>query len=253
MTVAADPFTDIHCHLLPCLDDGPADWADFLALSRLAVADGIGTVVVTPHQLGRFEHVAADDIRRVTRQAQRQLDTSGIPLVLLPGAEVRVREGLVELVRAGSLCTLAEHGAHLLLELPSSLCLPLGRLLYQLDADGVCAILSHPERHRSLMQNIETLRAWVQQGCLVQIGAASVVGDFGRATQQACRRLLDQRLVHFVASDAHHPDRRPPRMRAAFSLVARWFGESEAKRLFVANPRAVAVGQSLRLPLPLGA
>lgn len=247
------PFTDIHCHLLPGLDDGPAHWDDALALARCLVADGIGTVIATPHQLGCHEANTVERIHERTAEAQRRVRAAGIPLRVLPGGDARVRDHLPALVRAGRVATLGGRGRHVLLELPHDICLPLGRMLYELDAAEVVGILSHPERNPALMGDHGRLRAWVEQGCLVQITAASVVGDFGAAAQRACRRLIDDQLVHFVATDAHNVHRRPPRMRLAFEQVIAWSNRALATRLFISNPQAVADGRVVRPPLPISA
>lgn len=243
-------FTDIHCHLLPGIDDGPADWDTTLAMARVAVAEGTDAVIVTPHQLGRYEANTADRIRRLAATAQDRLRAAGIALRVLPGADVRVRDGLPDLVHRGQVLTLGDHGAHLLIELPDDVLLPLEGLLYDLECRGVTCILSHPERHGVLMADPARVRAWVEQGCLLQVTAASITGHFGPYARRASHRLLRDGLVHLVATDAHGPAR-PPLLRAAFAQVCRLVGPAAARRLFVTNPGAVAAGVRFDTPLPV--
>jgi len=254
------PFTDIHCHLLPGIDDGPRDWKASVAMARKAVANGIGAMVATPHQLGRYEKNTADRILSLCAEAQQRIHDAGLPLTVLPGADVRIQEDLPELVENGQVLTLGVRGSrtedggwrienrgsesddglskmedgrseesaamssildpppsilhprssYLLMELPHEQVLPLGRLLYRLQSQGVSGILSHPERNRHLQENPEILRPWVQQGCLIQVTTGSITGRFGRTAQQVSRWLFAENLVHLVATDAHNATRRPP-------------------------------------------
>src|SRR5438105_1970888 len=99
-------FTDIHCHLLPQIDDGPKDWEASLAMARLAVANGIRTIVATPHQLGRYEKNSTDQILQLTAEAQQRVTQAGLSLTILPGGDVRIQEDLPELVERGQVLTL---------------------------------------------------------------------------------------------------------------------------------------------------
>jgi len=245
------PFTDMHCHLLPGIDDGPADWKGSLALARLAVTEGIGTMIATPHQLGRYESNSAARVQQLVREAQQRLADADIPLTVLPGADVRIREDLPELVERQEVLTLADRRVHLLVELPHDQVMPLGRLLYRLSAAGVCCILSHPERNGALLQDRELMRPWVQQGCLMQVTAGSITGHFGPDVQRMSRRLLEEGLVHLVGTDAHDVQRRPPALGAAYDLVCRWMGAELADPLFLTNPEAVAHGDLVAAPLPI--
>jgi protein-tyrosine phosphatase len=233
---------DIHCHLLPGIDDGPGDWELTLAMARTAVSEGIDTIIATPHQLGRYESNTAACIRSLVAEAQCRLDLAKIPLRVLPGADVRIRHDLTELVNRGEVVTLGDRRAHLLVELPPELSIPLGTLQDRLRRRGITCILSHPERNHALADNAEFIQRWVQQGGLVQVTAGSITGFFGPEAQRATKRLLREGLVHLVATDAHDVTRRPPLLRAARTTVARWVGTELAQVLFVTNPRAVVAG-----------
>jgi protein-tyrosine phosphatase len=246
-------FADIHNHLLPGIDDGAADWGATLAMARAAAAEGIRTVIATPHQLGRYGANTAARIRALAAEAQSRIVAAAVPLTVLPGADVRVREDLPELVQSGEVLTLGDRRAHLLLELPNEVVPPLGRLLYRLACLGVGVILSHPERHLILAGDPDLVRPWVRQGCLVQVTAGSITGRFGAQARRASRRLIREGLAHLVATDAHDTARRPPLLRDAHAQVVRWVGFDQAQRLFVHNPQAVAAGQEVQPPLPVSA
>ena len=245
------PFTDLHCHLLPGIDDGPRNWQTTLAMARLAVAEGIRTIVATPHQLGRYEVNTREQILELTAEAQRRVKAIGLPLTILPGADVRIREDLPQLLESRKVLTLADRQVHLLIELPHDQILPLGRLIYQLHRQGIACILSHPERNKRLQQNPELLRPWVQQGCLVQVTSGSITGHFGPEARRISRWLFREDIVHLVATDAHDANRRAPLLRQAFARACRWAGAAQAERVFVKNARAVIYGEAVDAPLPI--
>ncbi|HYO24964.1 MAG TPA: CpsB/CapC family capsule biosynthesis tyrosine phosphatase [Lacipirellulaceae bacterium] len=238
------PFVDIHCHLLPAVDDGPRDVAGALAMAQMAVADGTTTLVVTPHQLGSYSgRNRADDVRRRTADLQSELRAAGIPLTLLPGGDVRIEQDLPQRIAMGDALTLGDQGRHLLLELPHELYLPLEELLATLQRHGITGILSHPERNAGLLARPEIAARLVDAGCLMQVTAGSFTGAFGPQSQALAERMVGAGLVHFVASDGHGVESRRPRLSRAFDRVAELAGEPAAVDLCCRFPASVAAGQ----------
>lgn len=235
-------FVDIHCHLLPGVDDGAIDLAASLAMAQMAVADGIETIVATPHQLGAFRRNSGDDIRRRAPDLQSHLDLAGIPLTVLPGADVRIEEDLVERLATGEVLTLGDHGRHVLLELPHELYFPLAGLLEALSRQGVVGILSHPERNAGLLRQRELLAPLVDAGCLMQVTAGSLMGTFGPRCQELAEWMLSEGLVHFVATDAHGPTARRPLMRRAYDRVCELTDVTTGRDLCCDFPGRVAAG-----------
>ena len=229
------PFVDIHCHLLPQLDDGAATWKESLRMARSALADGISTIVATPHQFGPHGH-CPDRIRARTIQLQQQLDDQGIALRMLAGAEVRIEAGLVAHWREGRLLALAGRDRHVLLELPHEVYLPLDRLVSELRTAGLVAILAHPERNLAILARPDLLGPLVKGGCLLQVTAGSLLGRFGPAVERLGQSLVRQGIVHFVASDAHDSEGRAPLLSAAFECVAELAGVDAAIDLCCKNP-----------------
>jgi protein-tyrosine phosphatase len=238
-------FVDIHCHLLPGIDDGAKSWEESLAMARMAVADGIGTIVVTPHQLGSFAHNHGEAIRERTEELAQMLAKHEIPLSVLPGADVRVESGMIALVRQGEVLSLADHRRHILLELPHELYFPLDRLLVELNAAGMVGILSHPERNAGIMAKPAIVGPLVDAGCLMQITAGSLLGTFGPQSQSVAERLATDGLVHFVSTDAHGLKSRRPQLAAAHRRMAELVGPVLADQCCRDNPAAVAAGQPI--------
>lgn len=241
----ADHFIDIHCHILPGIDDGSASWDDSLAMARMAADDGIEVIAATPHQLGRFTCNQAETIRYACRQLQTLLDHEGVPIEIQPGADVRIEPNLPSKIRRREVLTIADAGKHVLLELPHDLYLPMEPLLAKLDMIGVVGILTHPERNQGLLRNPRVVETLVEAGCLMQITAGSLMGTFGPKSRDMARWMLESSLVHFVATDAHGTRERRPLIRRAYDHVARISGPAIADRLCSEYPAAAINGDDI--------
>ena len=236
----ATQSVDIHCHCLPGVDDGPATLDDAVALCRALVADGITTAIATPHQLGRYDRRnSGPEVRAAVEKLREALTRLGVPLAVLPGADVRVDERLPALLDAGHVLTLGDTGKYVLLELPHETYidpLPLIRLLV---ARGIRPLVSHPERHEHVSKRPQLVVPWLKHGALLQVTSGSLVGDFGTSAERCAWELMNSAAVAFVASDAHGAVKRPPRMSAAIDLIGRRLGKAAAARVCVENPARV--------------
>jgi len=241
-TFAARPFVDIHCHLAAGLDDGPNSWDETLHMAELALADGISTVIVTPHQLGRHARNSATAVRHAVKQLKEMLLQHHLPLRVLPGADVRIEADLPKRIAADEVLTLADRRQYVLLELPHEVYLPLEGLLRELSRMGIVGILSHPERNQGILRRPEVLRRLAVAGCLFQITTGSLTGEFGSAVQRFAETLLKEKLVHFVATDAHGSKYRTPKMSEAFQRIADLEGKETAVNLCCHNPEAIVTG-----------
>ena len=218
-------------------------------MAEMAAYDGTRTVIVTPHQLGAFAHNTGDLIRRRTREFQQVLNDRGVDLTVLPGGDVRIEPGLVEMLRSGDVLTLGDHGRHVLLELPHELYVPLDRLLDDLHAAGLRGILSHPERNQGLLRDPDKIGPLVEAGCLMQITAGSLLETFGPASRDMSEWMVREGLVHFVATDAHGIRSRRPLMGRAFARVAELAGADVATAVCCGNPGCVAAGREVSAPV----
>ena len=243
--VSSMRFTDIHCHLLPGIDDGAKNWDDTLEMAAMALADGTETIICTPHQLGSYSHRTGDEIRTLVSQTQKVLDEHQIPLLILPGADVRIDSDMIDRLRSGDCVSLGDHRRHVLLELPHEMYMPLEPVLNQLRGIKMLGILSHPERNQGILRQPELLAPLVSSGCLMQITAESLLGVFGEQPQRLTEWMLLRGLVHFVASDGHSPRRRKPLMSQAKMRVADLVGEEVAVAICCNNPANVAAGRNI--------
>ena len=245
------PFTDIHCHCLPGLDDGPATMAESLGLCRELAAEGITTVVATPHQLGRFkDRNEAARVREAVRCLNETLENSGVPLNILPGGEVRVDERICQLLEDDKIMTLADSGKYILLELPCQVSVNITPLLTELASMGVQCVISHVERIAPFIAQRQMLLTWLDHLAHVQITASSLVGDLGPEIQRVAWDFLRSGLATLVATDSHDINGRRPRMRVAFGLISSRVGKDLAHLVCIENPSRVINGQNV-LPVPL--
>lgn len=216
-------------------------------MARMAVVDGIQTIVVTPHQMGNFSHNDGDLIRQRTQELQQVLHENNIPLRVLPGGDVRIEPDMISGLKSGKVMSLADRRKHVLLELPHELYFPLEPVLHSLEAIGMVGILSHPERNQGLLKQQHLVEHLVDRGCLMQVTAGSLNGTFGPPSQEMSEWMLEEDLVHFLATDAHGPNSRRPLMRRAFERVIELVGQERAVQICCENPAAVAAGRDVHV------
>lgn len=234
---------DLHNHLLPGLDDGATDLSSSLAMARLAVANGISHMVCTPHiHPGRYDNDAAS-IRRACDAFRVALKEAGIPLRVGAAAEVRFCSEVLTGVCDGSIPFLGNwQGLKvLLLEFPhGEVPFAAERMTQWLLDNGIVPMLAHPERNKGLLRKPSKLSPFIRQGCLLQITASSLVGNFGAPARQLAHALLEQRLVNVIASDAHNLRHRPPELRPGLERAVQVLGEYDAQRLVIETPWQIA-------------
>lgn len=235
---------DLHCHILPGIDDGAQTLEDSVALCRLAAADGCEAMVATPHQ--RRDPWWNDDLDRLRTLAgqvqDRVREEVGEGFRVLLGGEIHVdRELLAEVERLPAATVLPLAGSrYLLLELdnwgsPDQAV----QVVHETAIAGWRPILAHPELIPWLASDLDLLARLVDLGAAAQVTAMSVTGDFGRRPMQDSLRMIEAGLVHFIASDAHDIRRRPPGLRRACLMIAGRWGDDLARRLTLDNPLAV--------------
>lgn len=234
---------DLHTHLLPGIDDGADNMATALAMARLAVESGTTHLVCTPHlHAGRYANTTAS-IAQALQGFRAALEQAGIPLQVAAAAEVRFDMEIMLWHAAGQLPFLGKWQDKdvLLLEFPHS-DIPFGaeKLTQWLLDRNVVPLIAHPERNKGVMRTPSRLKAFIDQGCLLQVTAGSLAGRFGQLALDISESLLLGGLVTIVASDAHNVLHRPPTLSEGYHCAARLIGDSGAKRLVIDNPWVVS-------------
>lgn len=243
-------FVDCHCHLLAGVDDGPATAAEALHLCSWLVSQGIRSAAATAHQLGAFHAVTRSTIREQAEILAARLEEEEIPLAVVPSAEWLVNAEWVEKFDDlwPNLLTVADRGRYALIEFPYEAPLHTDLVAERLASRQVRPILAHIDRYAALLHDRRRVAEMIEAGFVIQMNAGAICGDGGATLQRACRRLLRAGMVHVVASDAHKPRGRVPRLAEAYLHATRWVGRVNADRLFADNPQALLDG---REPAPL--
>lgn len=236
---------DLHCHILPGVDDGATDVSVSLEMAKAFVADGVTVVACTPHILPGLYQNSGPQIRLATTQLQGVIDQEGIPLKLVPGADNHVTGNFVGELGSGHLLSLAD-SRYVLVEPPHHVAPPrLDDLFFSLLVGGYVPILTHPERLTWIESHYDLVQRLAQAGIWMQLTAGSVTGAFGRRARYWSERMLDEGLVHILATDAHDVSRRPPNLGTGRDSAAARVGEAEAEKLVVTRPQAVLQNRDL--------
>jgi len=240
---------DIHAHILPGVDDGPVSWDQSIDLVKQAAEDGIRGIVCTSHVLDDLSQELEDQfISKFGELKQRVIDC-GLNVSLWLGSEIHIHS--VFDIKS-KIATINGNGKYLLIELPlSGMANNAGETFFNLTVNGITPILAHPERNRIIIYRPEVAFEFVNMGVLIQLNAGSITGAFGRSVKRCSFKLLDHRLVHFVASDCHHPKSRPLMLSKAFRVVARRWGMEMAEILFRKNPLKAVNGEDPIVPAPV--
>lgn len=229
---------DLHCHLLPGVDDGPATIGESLQLCQIAVADGITHAIVTPHMHpGRWENTK-ESIERDCKALQAALDDAGIALKLGYAAEVRLSEHIMQQIENDEIPFYGEVDGYqiMLLEFPHGHIVPGSeKLVAWLLERKIRPLIAHPERNKAVMRDVELIRPFVEMGCWLQVTAGSLLGKFGERAESVARELLDRGWVDVVASDGHNNKARRPEVKSAYAHLEKSRGVSAENCLTVAN------------------
>jgi len=235
-SASAGGFVDIHCHLLPGLDDGPKTDEQSVRLARAAVGGGTAAICATPHASFQYPYDPVGAGESFVRLEQTLADD----LFLFTGCELEISDESVRAFFENPLRYTLNRGRYLLVELRMET--PLARLPRLLDrflGADIQPILAHPERYPFAHERGQPLIDWVQGGGLMQATGCSFSGRMGRRARSTAFRLLDQGLLHFVASDAHDALKRPPDLRGAWNTIEQRHGFDAAHALLIGNPLRV--------------
>ena len=241
-----------------------------MAMCRISFRDGIRTVLATPHTLnGVYQNdrstilAKVQELNRKIAECRMQnaecripetssafcLPPSAFSFTILPGADVHFSPDLLNQIDEGKALTIGDWGKYLLLEFPFQ-GVPRGveEVLFQLMVRGITPIISHPERNLEIAYKAQRYFEMIRMGCLGQVTAMSLTGEFGEEVKRVAEKLLKGSLVHIIASDAHSTNSRPPILSSAVQAAARIVGEGEARKMVTEYPQAVLDGQRPNVP-----
>ncbi len=212
---------DLHCHILPGIDDGAKSLDETLEMAKIAVSEGIHHMIATPHYIQYSEYLNKQGIEKLVEEVNSILRNEGIPLTISSGHEVYMTPDLPKLVEQQEVCTL-HNSQYILIEFPmNDIPMYAEDIFYELKLMGLTPILAHPERYPMVMDNPNLLLKYLNLGVLCQANVGSVRGFFGDRVQKTVMQLIEHDMIHFIASDAHTPRNRAPKMQKALAEITR--------------------------------
>ncbi|MBR4832377.1 MAG: protein-tyrosine-phosphatase [Butyrivibrio sp.] len=230
---------DIHCHIMPGVDDGSRDIATSLEMLRIAARSGITDVILTPHHKPMHHNVSPEHNRIYTEKLKETAEQYGIRIRLYPGNEIYYSDETQRELEEGKICTLAGSDYVLVEFHPTNPYRAISNAIYQVQGAGFIPIIAHVERYSDIVSHPAYVEELIDKGCYIQINAAAVMGDYGFGIKRFVKKLLKNRQVHFVATDAHDTARRAPRLAECRAYIERKFDKDYAERIFHDNPMSV--------------
>jgi protein-tyrosine phosphatase len=233
---------DIHCHILPEVDDGPKSWETADAMCRMAAQDGIEHIVATPHSNDRYFY----DRQYLSTLLGTLQQRIGAKPALSLGCDFHLSfDNMQAALRTPEKFCIGK-SRYLLVEFSNfSISPQVDDWFTQMHARGITPIITHPERNPILQENPQRVVKWRELGCAVQVTASVFTGFWGPRPRQIADWLLKQKTVHFLSSDAHDTKRRVPILSEARRVIAKDFGEELAESLVESNPGAVVKDRPL--------
>ena len=281
---------DLHSHILHGLDDGPETMDESIQMCWMSYRDGVRTIVATPHTLnGEYQNNRSTILAKV-KELSDAIKKSGVKssepgadpstrlpfelspssfdpeiapmtrqpndpmaeLKILPGADVHLSDEIVHQLDEEEVMTVGDGKKFLILELPfHTIPFRAEDILFQLMAKGITPIISHPERNLEITRKPKRYYEMIRMGCFGQVTAMSLAGGFGAKIKGFAEKLLKKRLVHFIASDAHSVDGRPPILSTAVKEAEKIVGKEEAQKMVTEYPRAILEGRKPHVPAPI--
>ncbi len=246
-TRGGEAVIDLHCHILPGVDDGAGNLADGLEMARMAAISGVRAIVATPHCNVPWAPERKDDRQQLNRLRQA-VAQAGIPVEVLPGGEIFCTPNFPELLERGKLPSLAG-GKYLLLEFAFDEAPEMMEFCFSEAARrGYIPVAAHPERYEAAWRDPELVPRWFRKGCIIQLNKGSILGRLGDRAEQVSRFLLERGLAHVVASDAHSPTVRTTHMTQVLRHLEDRYAPDYARILLSRNPERIIRSQEVLKP-----
>ena len=242
---------DIHCHILPGIDDGPRTMEEAVAMARIAAEDGITKVVAAPHLRQGLYEPTREQVMERTQELRDSLEEAGIAVDVIPALDTRIEPDLVNRLEKGDIPTIGDQVKYVLLELPGErIPSQVESLLHECLLKKFVPIVVHPERVMEIQNNLERLEDWIAMGVLIQITGLSLLGGFGKKVERAAKKMLEYHLCHLIASEAHSADNHPPMLTEAVRMAGAILDDEDVDDMVNLMPARILAGEFVNVPEP---
>lgn len=242
---------DMHCHILPGVDDGAQDLQVAIEMAKVAEENGIKAIFATPHYIDNEGYSNVMNNKKILNNLNDEMREKGITIDIHLGNEVYIIPDILKLLDRGEICTL-NGSKYLLLELPM-LDIPIytENVIYDLRLNGFTPIIAHPERNGRIIEDPNIMYNFITHGALVQINLSSLIGYYGMKVKNTAKILLSHDMIHFVGTDAHHFKTRALRIGSAIEVISRILPKEKANRILFDNPKAVINNEVIDIYEPI--
>lgn len=241
---------DIHCHIVPNIDDGAKSLDDALEMAKIAYDEGIRKIVNTSHYHPNFEYKKGKELFESVKEFNNILKLNNLDIELLIGNELYYSEDIIEIIEQKEFYTL-NNSKYLLIEFsPIRFPKNIVDIIYEIKIRGYVPILAHVERYKEVQENVNIIYDCIKEGALIQVNSSSIIGKNGKEAERVSEILLNNNMIHFIATDAHSSTRRRPIIRETYDYIVRKYGEQKAEMLFIQNPYKVIEDKEISIESP---
>ncbi|HZJ76121.1 MAG TPA: CpsB/CapC family capsule biosynthesis tyrosine phosphatase [Oscillospiraceae bacterium] len=243
-------MVDLHCHILPNIDDGSKNMEETLKMGRISEAEGFSKIIATPHYIEGEFTLEREKFFNIIEEVNICFVEEGIDIEVLPGSEVYISPNLPSKLKNGEIFTL-NNTSYVLIEFPmGNIPIYTQEILYEMRLLGYRPVIAHPERYTKVMEDPDYLKGLIEQGNYVQINSLSVTGILGKRAKQTAEILLKHKMVHFIGTDAHTPGVRSPRIKRALEQMCQWV-DNEYVGEIINNGKVLIKDEEVLIPQPL--
>ena len=241
---------DIHCHILPNVDDGSESLEESIAMAKIAESEGITKIVNTSHCHFDFKYKKGNELKLELEKFNQALKEENINIEVLLGNELYYTSDLIE--RFDELDFFSMNNSKYILMEFSPINFPknIEDVIYEIKIRGYIPIIAHAERYKQVQEDVNIVLDCIKEGALIQVNASSILGKNGENVEDTSKKLLDNNMVHFVATDAHSSNRRRPLIKDSYNYILKNYGKEVSEKLFIENPTAVIENRDISILNP---
>lgn len=239
---------DIHSHILPGLDDGAKDMDMTMEMIRIYKKNGVNKLIATPHYVKNSSmSTSIEKNKEVLERVRQEIEIAGLDFEIFLGHEIYLCRDILDKLKSGKVATM-NGTSYVFIELPQMDIPDYTReLIRELIDEGYRPILSHPEKNTLIIEDINIVYDFIEDGALIEVDIPSIYGNFGRDVRRASEELLKHKMVHFLGTGAHSSIRRTPRIDSGVEKIRNLIGEDLFKTLTYDNPKSLIEGESIEI------